>query len=351
MAELQTHARGDRNTSWLVVQRGLAIIRRLMRGSATKADLLAAVNEALGPDAYSDASSAAERALKNDRALLKEKLGVDIVYDRHEGVYHLESLGDTPWLDLTDDDLAAIALIYNTFQGANPEAERIRAFLDRIAGLLPLERLSQVQRQRPVLTIELHEFDAGPIPDRVIRVAQRAITEHRRLAFNYRAAAQEDRQPRYHEVEPYGIVLRDGHYYLESFDLFSRGAQHGQITQGRHRPFRLQAILDDDRLAVLPEHLPPGRRPQKRYPLRYRLAPAAVGHGVSRRFTDMQITLLPDGGAEIAATTTDPWDAVRTLLAYGDSCVVLGGDEVLSLMRKRVAAMAKGYDLLPLELE
>lgn len=65
----------------------------------------------------------------------------------------------------------------------------------------------------------------------------------------------------------------------------------------------------------------------------------------------MQITLLPDGGAEIAATTTDPWDAVRTLLAYGDSCVVLGGDEVLSLMRKRVAAMAKGYDLLPLELE
>jgi predicted DNA-binding transcriptional regulator YafY len=346
----KTIARGDRNTSWLVVQRGLVIIRRLMRGPATKAELLVAVSAALGPSAYSESAPAAERALKNDRALLKEKLGVEIIYDRRDSVYRLESLGDTAWLDLTNDDLAAIALIYNTFGGANPEAERVRALLDRIAGLLPVGRLYEIQRQRPALTIELHELDEGPIPHRVMRVVQQAITEHRRLAFNYRAAAQSDRQPRYHEVEPYGIVLRDGHYYLESFDLFSRGEQHGQVTQGKHRPFRLQAILDDDRLAVLPEHLPPGRRPQKRYPLRYRLTPAAVGHGVSRRFADMQITPLPDGSAEIAATTTDPWDAVRTLLAYGDSCVVLGGDEVLGLMRKRVAAMAKGYGLLAFDM-
>ncbi len=50
------------------------------------------------------------------------------------------------------------------------------------------------------------------------------------------------------------------------------------------------------------------------------------------------------------SSTTDPWDAVRTLLAYGDSCVVLGGDEVLSLMRKRVAVLAKSYDLLVFEI-
>ena len=32
---------------------------------------------------------------------------------------------------------------------------------------------------------------------------------------------------------------------------------------------------------------------------------------------------------------------VHTLLAYGENCVVLGGDEVLGLMRRRVAAMAR----------
>jgi hypothetical protein len=47
-----------------------------------------------------------------------------------------------------------------------------------------------------VLTVELRELDEGPISDRILRVVQRAVCEHRRLGFNYRAAAQEDRQPR-----------------------------------------------------------------------------------------------------------------------------------------------------------
>ena len=103
-------------------------------------------------------------------------------------------------------------------------------------------------------------------------------------------------------------------------------------------------------LAVLPDRLPPGRRPQGDYTVRYRLAAPAVRNGVSRHFADMQVEKLADGSAVITATTHDPWDAARTLLHYGDSCTVLGGDEVLREMRKIVAAMAKNYDLLPLEV-
>lgn len=344
-----SRSRGDRNPSWLVLRRGLAIIRRLMRSPATKAELLTAVRTAVGPDAYSESASAAERALKNDRAVLRDKLGVEIVYDRSKGVYWLANLGDLPWLDLTDDDLAAIVTIYNSFVGAHPEAERVRAFLDRIGSLMPPERRQAVQAQRVSLTVQWRELDETPVPERVQQVLHRAITQRHRVGFNYRAATTGARV-RYHEVEPYGIVLRDGHYYLECFDLFSRGADNDQTPHHQHRRLRLLGIVDDEMLRVLPERLPPGRRPQRSYLVKYRLAPPAVHHGVSRHFADMHVEKQVDGSAIVTATTYDPWEAVRILLHYGDSCVVLGGPELLREMRRVVVGMAKNYDVLVYEM-
>ena len=338
--------RGDRNPSWLVVQRGLALIRRLMRGPANKSELLAAVRLAVGPDAYSESTDAAERALKNDSAVLRAKLGVEIAYERREGVYRLAGLGDAAWLDVDDEGLAAIAIIYQTFAGGGPEAARVQAFLDYIAGLLPADRLAAIRR--PAFSIELREVDERSVAPRVLETVQRAVQERRRLGFRYQSTA--DEVIRYHEVEPYGVIFRRGHYYLEAFDLFSRGAGQDAVTHGRVTRFRLQGIADDEMLRVLPERLPPGRRPQKQYALRYRLASPAIRHGVSRHFADMTVERLPDGAALIQATVTDPWDAVYTLLSYGENCTVLGGDEVLSLMRKRVAGMAKNYDLLAFEV-
>ena len=349
MADQESSFRGNRDSSWLVLQRGLAITRRLMRGPAAKADLLAAVRFVVGPDAYSEQTQAAELALKHDRTALRQHLGVEITFDRRAGVYRLESLGDTAWLDLEDDDLAAVAVIYETFARGGPEAQRVEAFLDKIAGLLPPGRLDAIRRLRSPLTIELRELDEGPIPGRVMEMLQRAVVERRRLSMNYIAAAQEDQQPRYHEVEPYGLVFRQGHYYLECFDLFSRADQQERVTHNAHRRLRLSAIVNDAMLTVLPDRLPPGRRPQGDYAVRYRLAAPAVRNGVSRHFADMQVERLAEGSAVISATTHDPWDAARTLLHYGDSCTVLGGDEVLREMRKIVAAMAKNYDLIVFE--
>jgi len=351
MSETLSPTRGMRDTSWLVLRRGLAIVRRLMRGPATRDELMAAVLNDVGPDAYSARPDAARRALKNDRAVLRRNLGIEIDFDRRLAAYRLVSLGDTPWLDLGDEELVALATLYDTFADSGPEAERVCKFLDLIAGLLPLDRLEAMQRRRTVFSIELRELDETPVPPRVMGVVQRALAERHRLGFQYLAAAQDDRAPRYHEVEPYGIVFRRGHYYLEAYDLFSRSAEYGRVTQEQYRQFRMQGILDDDMLRVLPEKLPPGRRPQKRYAVRYRLAPPAVRHGISRHFADMQTELLPDGSAIVEATAPDPWDAVHTLLGYGESCVVLGGEEVLRIMRGRVVELAKRYDLLAFDPE
>ncbi len=345
MSDLTKATRGDRNPSWLILQRGLAIIRRLLRGPATKRELLAAVRAAVGPGAYSDSDSAADHALKNDRAALKEHLGIEISYDRRAGVYLLADLGDTAWLDLSDDDLAAMATVFQTFANSGPAAERVHAFLDHIAGLLPPERLASIRRR--ALSIDLREVDERPVAARILDTVQQAVDERRRLVFHYQSTA--DEVIRYHEVEPYGVIFRRGHYYLEAYDLFSRGKEQSTVVHGRVARFRLQGIADDDALRILPERLPPGRRPQKRYLLRYRLARHAIRHGVSRHFADMQVERLPDGSVVVEATVTDPWDAVYTLLSYGENCTVLGGDEVLALMRRRVAALAKNYDLLVYE--
>jgi predicted DNA-binding transcriptional regulator YafY len=351
MAEPVPHGRGSRNSSWLVLRRGLALVRGLLRGPASAADLLAAVKHDLGPDAYSAEAKAALLAFKHDRAALKEHLGIEIRFNRREGVYELAGLGDTPWLDLSDEALGVIALLYGTFGQTGPATASVRQFLDLIVGLLPEERLPILRSRRQVLHIELRELDEHSLSERARQVVAQAIAERRRLGFRYQAAAQDDRQPRYHEVEPYEMVLREGHYYLEAYDLFSRGEQHGRVKQERLRYFRMQGVLDDDMLQVLPERLPPGRHRAKSFPVRYHLAAPAARHGVSPHFADTQVELQTDGSAIVTATITDIWDAVRTLLRYGDSCTVLGGDEVLGEMRKRVAGMARNYGLLAFEAE
>ena len=84
------------------------------------------------------------------------------------------------------------------------------------------------------------------------------------------------------------------------------------------------------------------RRPPRRF-VHYLLKPR-VGRGdISRYFEDMEVERQTDGSAVVKAFTDDAWDAVRTLLGYGESCVVLGGDEVLSLMHRRVRGMAENY--------
>jgi len=75
----------------------------------------------------------------------------------------------------------------------------------------------------------------------------------------------------------------------------------------------------------------------------YLLKPA-VGRGdISRHFEEMTVERRPDGSAMVKGFCDDAWDAARTLLGYGENCIVLGGDEVLRLMRRRVRGMAENY--------
>ena len=89
--------------------------------------------------------------------------------------------------------------------------------------------------------------------------------------------------------------------------------------------------------------LPALFRAPPRILVKYLLKPEIGRGAVSHHFAETEITPYEDGSAEVRGYTDDVWDAVRLLLSYGEGCIVLGGEEVLREVRRRVWGMAQNY--------
>jgi predicted DNA-binding transcriptional regulator YafY len=179
-----------------------------------------------------------------------------------------------------------------------------------------------------------------------METVQRAVKARRKLAFNYISPEHPDGQPRYHVVAPHRLRWRQGHLYLYAYDLLARGPGGEEWLDGGARRFRLSRILEDGHLAVLAEVLPPTQRRPPRYRVRYRLLGPLSRGSISRHFLDMAVTRLPDGSAEVNGFTEDVFEAARTLLGYGENCIVLGGEEVLARVERALRGMARNYGLV-----
>ena len=331
---------------WLAMKRCLVLLKRLFAGPADGDELIEAVYRELGEGAYSPEAGARERALKRDREHLRRKLGVKIRYDPRARKYVLEEAGLFAMLRLSPPSLAALSALILALEGGTGATADFRRLIDELLAHLPPEDRLKLEQEQPAIELDwMQSIDPARAPARVWRAAERAIHERRKLAFNYLSPQQTDRQPRYHEIAPYSLRFVRGHWYLRGCDLRWRNAQRQEWFGLVYRNFRLVYILDDERLQVLPDKLPPMLKKPPVYPVHYRLAPEVARGSISRYFDEMHITPLPDGSAEITAQTDDEWEAVRILLGYGENCVVLGGDEVLRLMQKRVAQMARNYGL------
>jgi len=344
--------RGDRGSEWLTIRRCLVILRRLLKGPASAADLIEAVRSSIGEEAYPLSERACLSAFKHDREHLRHHLEVEFYYDPSEQVYVLQDPGPYGYLDLSLASLQALRLLGETFVGGMGELSNVKQLLDEL-----IERLSPEARrglESQSLPIDLQVFqrvDTAPLSERVWAAVRRAVREHRKLAFNYLSPQQADRQPRYHEVAPYRIRFQRGHWYLQAYDLYRRNPNGKQSYDLGYRRFRLGYIIEDDKLAVLPTILPQERRSPPRYRVHYRLLPALGRGAISRHFEEMHVTHYPDGSAEVVGYTDDDWEAARILLCYGEQCVVLGGAEVLRWIRQAVKGMAHHYGFLEAEEE
>ncbi len=335
---------GRRESDWLVIRRCLAIIRRVQRGLATRDDLLQAVREQEGPEAYGTAKSEAlDHRLENDLRRIRDNLRVDLNFDRQAGGY---TIRDTwlPLLDLPDEDLATIAWLEATFGPESPQHDEVHALLGRLRLYLGLERLADLERCRTALAMDLSRRDEDEIVPAVWQGLNRALLDHHQVEFLYLSPQYEDKHPRRHVADPQSLTFdaRRGHYYLRAY-CRSIQSPAGHDEPCRYITYRVGRIVE---LAVLPQKLGPLPPVAPRYAVEYELAPAIARLGSVSRQPEIEIIEVEhraDGSALVRGQTDDLFFAVRALLHYGPTCRVLGGPEMLREMQETVRKMAEMY--------
>lgn len=327
--------RAKRGSEWLPFLRALAILQRLMEGAATNQELIQAVLEKVGSDAYPAAPAARQVAFKRDRKKLREILGVK--WDFVQQKYVLKDAGGWLSLRLPEEALRALMVLSVTFSGQVGE----HAGLDTLFNFL-LQRLPDDQRRRfehldSGITFEIfQQIDPNGIPRRVWEMVHRAVSHHRQLEFRYLSPRYEDGIARRFRVAPLRIVFQWGHWYLFAYVLKREGEE--RFLGAEYSRFRVFYIQDDEVLKVLPTVVSVAHRRPPRYEVHYRLLPPLGRGAISRHFDEMTVTPLENGSVEVRGVTDDLFKAERILLGYGQYCVVLGGPE----LKRRIQAAVRG---------
>ena len=339
-----------RGSDWQSFRRALAILRRLRKGPSTPSQLIDFVLQEEGSDAYPEARSAREKAFKRDREHLRNRLGVEFTYDAHTGRYILIDAGDAFALSLTEESLSALGLLQNTFEGQVATNSSVETLLHEILNNLSQADRRRMERSESPLEVELlQKIEDGGIPPRVWDETHKAVRKHRRFSFNYISPQYTDEQPVLQEVNPIKLVFQWGHWYLLAYRLARAGQtrENGQSVV-RHVRYRISNIQDDAMLQVSPTILPPAPAPPL-FDVRYRLLPPLSRASVSLHFIDQKHQHLPDGTVEVTGQTESVWEACKLFLAYGESCVVLGGEELMAHMAKELRGLARNYPDLDLQ--
>lgn len=323
-------------------RRTLHIIRALQRGPLDRQALQALVRESEGEDAYGAATArAAQKAFEEDLKRAREQLGVTIRYNRTLAAYEIADIEATGWLDLSDETLEALSIVFHTFDAEAPHAARVRRALDELLAWLPAARRQQVMQQRPGLALELRDLDREA-PPQIIDTVRQAIERRRVLGFIYLSPRYDDQRPRRVEMEPHELAHEEGHWYLRGH-VRAMQTPTGWIYPARARRFRVSYIQAEG-LEIRPEKLPLTPRPRRTFQIRYRLHPDLARGHISARFDDTTVCLLDDGWAEVTATAHDEFHVAQTLFRYADKCVVLEPPEVVEMVRAWLWGMLKLYE-------
>jgi predicted DNA-binding transcriptional regulator YafY len=325
----------------------LVMLRRLQRGPATKADLIAEVRSQI-EEPYGDAQGRPlDRRFERDKRKLRDLMGAEIRYRRAIDCYELVDVWE-PLLDLPDRALRALAFLQETFEPDVPMHDEVQGFLSLLMSYLSPERRGDLARQRTELSVAWGRRDDDAIDPVVEHKLRKAYTQRRRVSFDYYSPAQADQQPRHHVVEPWELYFDSvrGHYYMRGYCLQTTSEAFGTVEQRKYIIYRMGRIHN---VTVLPEKLPPQPRYAPKISLIYRLAPAIARRGeISRHpgITVVDTELQEDGSVVVQAETDNVWWAVRTLLHYGSNCEVLGGREARYEAQCIVQRMAELYEVI-----
>lgn len=343
-----TDSKRSRESTWLVIRRCLALLRRLQQGPARKQDLLDAVYAAEGKEAYGNTTGKLlNKRFEADKRRLWQRLGIRIRYRAEVGGYEIQRL-ERPLLDLSDEHLETLAFLADTFQPDSPHATRVRQLIETLLSWLADDRQRVYERARGLLPdIDLRLRDNDEIATGVWETVLAAHNNKQQLEFDYLSSRYADNVPRHHVVEPWDVYFSDrGHYILHAYCLF-RDGPHGPGRPNRYLNYRVSRIVPDS-AKMLSKKLPATPRAARPYDVIYELSPRIARLGVSRRpelVGEPEISQGHDGWVRVEGKTHDVFHLARNLLYYGTNCRVLGGRELLAEMEGLVAGLAEVYSV------
>ncbi len=264
------------------------------------------------------------------RDLKALRLQYKIQYDSKAKHYWLV---EAPFsLSLDQKHLVALAMISHTFaEKTFPYADDIQHLLTFLLDQLPDEQRRAIVEQSLALSIDFSEStDYSSFDQSTLNEIRRAILHNRQLAFTYRSPREG--KERHHVIEPRPLSFKNGHVYLHGWSL----------DRDKEFLFRLDYILPGT-AEMLPTPTQRTRPAPRTYLLRYRLTPILARNGVSKRFSDQQVELHPDGSATVTAQITDLFEARQIVLKYGENCIVESPPELVEQMGVVAAHFAQIY--------
>lgn len=327
------HGGGDKRSSWLTFQRCMVVMRRLMRGPATNAELIAEAEAELGSEAY---PANANVALRQDIGRLRDDFGCTIRYRQSEG-YRMTEPGFQALLDMPDQHIQTLAFLAAIFaSGTLPHAADVASLIEHLLALLPEARRMELASQRD--TLEYPASLGHTTADLHLRL-RRVLGRHM-LSFRYRSSFSGPEIEVPHQVAPVSFLYRDGHTYLYAFCHKSDGED-----RRKYHHYRLDRIVASS-LSVLPDRLPRDLPRPKQWLISYTLAPV-VAHRRDHAlwFGDSRVIPLEDGSAEVLARAEDLWQARQYLLGYREHCRVHEPPELVEMMRESIERMARAYGM------
>jgi len=313
-----------------VLHRALIILAALEEVDFTRDDLIARVTAEMDETAYGDAP---EDAFLRDIKWLRE-LGFDVGRKADDGSYHLEA-GNNPLLRLKlgPDELYILSLLRRAFE-RTPYADDVTSFVNRIASHLSQKQQAQIKQTVPISVLIPMLDDIEP-HRLTLQKVQEAIGQRRQLEFEYRSRTSE--KTKRHVVTVYNsLELREGHLYF----------QGRSDRTDNDLEFRLDRVVPGT-AKLLPAKVATADKPRHPLPLRYRLSREFASQGATRRFRNHQEERQADGSLIVTAEIdeTELFWASKTLLKYGENCVVLEPPELVAEMRRVVEQMARNYEV------
>lgn len=334
----------------LATRRTFHLIRALQRGPADKATLRDLIIKLEGEDAYGKPSALTakkrDERFRKDKDRAKNQFGIQIEFERSQGVYEIIGIADYGWFDLPDEALIGLVLLQEIFAEEDvPEGQKIRTLLNALLPFLPAERRLLVERQDAARSLDLRVLDQSEIQPIVFEVVERVVQRKHLLQFDYLSPRNQDGTPRRHHVEPYKLHFRDGHWYLYAFWLESH-SNFGPWYPQRYQNFRL-SYIQPTALKDTGIHFAP-RPPERTRTLRYLLHPD-LARVISYHFANTQKRgtqqIRGKEWTEVTAEIrpSDEFRATQILFRYAEKCKVLEPESMVKRIRTWLSRMEELY--------